>query len=503
MERTSVVPSRAAAPSSPKAFAPPIVSEVLSAPGHQLDASARRVVQSSFHRDFSGVRVHTGERAAESARSVNALAYTVGRDVVFGRGQYAPETAAGRRLLAHELTHVAQQASIRSGAEGDGIRLGDARDVSENEAHAASARFLLGESVPPARVAERERVLRRFTAYDGVEQGAGASGGWVHPSGAALRVSDDGWLVTEDKGWGANLSKRAWTTASKIADSNSRLAAQGSRVKLVLRGGSLSGQAPETGEARHLTEIEPVNAAGGTLTLASDCGSACKQVMGTSGGKDAAVVNTEGSSGLGWGVGLGALGGLAGLGLGLLTGFNPLLGLGIGLVAGFLGGFFGSREKAGKKQLTPHTYHGGNPTTPEEWSEELFKMEFGQTLTREEAYARYAGLSSDERDAFDRKYGINKYAVPEVGQGLTVSTEKDMPGFAAASAFTWNFHFAATVLKSGEDYVTLESAAGWPPEAWIFFMYGPERKGQSFHEFQGATATHGTKYSTFVVEPEK
>jgi hypothetical protein len=59
--------------------------------------------------DFSHVRVHTDARAAESARAVNALAYTVDRDIVFGAGQYAPETAQGKRLLAHELTHVVQQ----------------------------------------------------------------------------------------------------------------------------------------------------------------------------------------------------------------------------------------------------------------------------------------------------------------------------------------------------------------------------------------------------------
>ena len=61
--------------------------------------------------DFSQVRVHTGAKAAESAHSVNALAYTVGRDVVFGAGQYAPQASEGKRLLAHELTHVLQQAS--------------------------------------------------------------------------------------------------------------------------------------------------------------------------------------------------------------------------------------------------------------------------------------------------------------------------------------------------------------------------------------------------------
>jgi hypothetical protein len=58
--------------------------------------------------DFSGVRIHTGGQAAQSAQAVNALAYTVGNDIVFGEGQYAPGTGSGRQLLAHELAHVAQ-----------------------------------------------------------------------------------------------------------------------------------------------------------------------------------------------------------------------------------------------------------------------------------------------------------------------------------------------------------------------------------------------------------
>jgi len=64
-----------------------------------------------FGHDFSNVRVYTDTKAAESARAVNALAYTVGRNVVFGVGQYAPETSTGKKLLAHELAHVVQQSS--------------------------------------------------------------------------------------------------------------------------------------------------------------------------------------------------------------------------------------------------------------------------------------------------------------------------------------------------------------------------------------------------------
>jgi hypothetical protein len=88
---------------------PPVVDDVLRSNGQTLDAGTRRLMESGFGHDFSQVRVHTDAQAASSARSINALAYTMGRDVVFGAGQYAPGTMEGNRLLAHELTHVVQQ----------------------------------------------------------------------------------------------------------------------------------------------------------------------------------------------------------------------------------------------------------------------------------------------------------------------------------------------------------------------------------------------------------
>jgi hypothetical protein len=87
---------------------PPIVHQVLRSPGEQLGASTRAFFEPRYGHDFSQVRIHADEKAAESARAVNALAYTSGQHVVFGRRQYAPHTAEGKRLLAHELTHVLQ-----------------------------------------------------------------------------------------------------------------------------------------------------------------------------------------------------------------------------------------------------------------------------------------------------------------------------------------------------------------------------------------------------------
>lgn len=91
--------------------APNAVREALSEKGQPLDESARNYFEPRFGRDLGGVRVHTGASADASARAVNAHAYTVGRDVVFRAGRYSPSTTSGQRLLAHELTHVVQQAA--------------------------------------------------------------------------------------------------------------------------------------------------------------------------------------------------------------------------------------------------------------------------------------------------------------------------------------------------------------------------------------------------------
>jgi hypothetical protein len=93
-------------------FAPPVVHQVLASPGRPLDAAARGRMEAGFGADFGGVRVHDDARAAESARAVDAHAYTVGSDIVFAASRYAPGTAAGDRLLAHELAHTLQQGGV-------------------------------------------------------------------------------------------------------------------------------------------------------------------------------------------------------------------------------------------------------------------------------------------------------------------------------------------------------------------------------------------------------
>jgi hypothetical protein len=97
--------------------APTSVHDALHSSGSELESTTRTFMEKRFGHNFSQVRVHDGELASQSAAEVNARAYTVGSDLFFGAGEYAPSTSSGRRLIAHELTHVLQQ-SATSGPPG-------------------------------------------------------------------------------------------------------------------------------------------------------------------------------------------------------------------------------------------------------------------------------------------------------------------------------------------------------------------------------------------------
>jgi Domain of unknown function (DUF4157) len=134
---------------------PPIVGEVLRSPGRPLESDTRAFMEPRFGHDFSQVRVHTDGKAAESAQSVNALAYTVGQDVVFGVGQYQPHNLIGRALLAHELAHTIQQKTTNSNAIGEDVAL-------ENAANQAAFSVALNRStkVAPATTAPAIQFLK-------------------------------------------------------------------------------------------------------------------------------------------------------------------------------------------------------------------------------------------------------------------------------------------------------------------------------------------------------
>lgn len=139
---------RAAVNNSPTHRVPSIVYEVLRSPGQPLDTTTRAFMEPRFGHDFSQVRVHTDGKAAESARAVNALAYTVGRDVVFGTGQFRQGIVANQQLLAHELMHVIQQDRVNHISAQ--LPISSPQDHSELEANIiAQSIFRESETIKP------------------------------------------------------------------------------------------------------------------------------------------------------------------------------------------------------------------------------------------------------------------------------------------------------------------------------------------------------------------
>src|SRR5579859_3515129 len=143
---------------SSASFAPPIVHDVLSSPGQPLDRSLRAFMEPKFGHDFSRVRVHLDDKAADSARSISALAYTVGTDIVFGRGNYRPAAPAGCALLAHELAHLVQQGSAPP--TGQPLPISHPQDAQEHAADRAASAILSGVPVSLAGNSHRVGVYR-------------------------------------------------------------------------------------------------------------------------------------------------------------------------------------------------------------------------------------------------------------------------------------------------------------------------------------------------------
>ncbi len=142
--------------------------------GQPLDRAARELFETRFGMDLSGVRIHTGSGAVEAARSIDANAFTVRSDIVFDAGKYAPETAEGRRLLAHELAHVAQQFGAGNGAgiRGQSPGLKAQREEKKDTQKKASAKVPPGQFGPLYAHAKSRLQLPYATYKAGIGQGA-------------------------------------------------------------------------------------------------------------------------------------------------------------------------------------------------------------------------------------------------------------------------------------------------------------------------------------------
>jgi uncharacterized protein DUF4157 len=130
----------------------PVKDVLRSSGGSPLDSPTRSFMEERMGHDFSDVRVHTGGQATESARSVNAQAYTVGSDIVFQSDKYSPESDSGKRMLAHELTHVVQQRSgpVDGTPAPGGINISHPSDRFEQAAEHSADQVMASSAPAPA-----------------------------------------------------------------------------------------------------------------------------------------------------------------------------------------------------------------------------------------------------------------------------------------------------------------------------------------------------------------
>lgn len=146
------------------AVAPLSVADAVRTPGQTLAAEIREPFERYFGRDFGQVRIHTGDAATRSAREINASAYAVGHDLVFDHGHFAPGSVDGRRLLAHELSHIAQSPDRAQSTATLTIDPPSDTPASERDAETSARGFPSGRRLSRVGQCARPAVRRKVAA---------------------------------------------------------------------------------------------------------------------------------------------------------------------------------------------------------------------------------------------------------------------------------------------------------------------------------------------------
>ncbi|MEM7050410.1 MAG: hypothetical protein AAF604_12165 [Acidobacteriota bacterium] len=262
------------------------------------------------------------------------------------------------------------------------------------------------------------------------------------------RVSDDGRMAVRHE------TRDAWAERSLVRSSNAVLRRNGSIGKIITNG-HLIIPIPGKKTRRRLEKLKMVHwKSGKTLNLTRDCGTAAQELLGAK---------------------------------------KPGSGSFVGITRG------GWRTKAwiydGGDQ-----YPGGLLTTTERISSEIyrriFRRELKRNLSRLAALRAWSRLKRRQKNRLSKKYGIEQFAVPKVGQGITIGSERDMPG---GDHKGYNFHFGTNIMASGQDYLTVENYTNCMYR-YYFGLYGPASKGQAWSQDPEITDDLSAKSTTMVVE---
>jgi hypothetical protein len=270
------------------------------------------------------------------------------------------------------------------------------------------------------------------------------------------RLSDDGKMAVKDH------KRDAWAESANIVKSNAVLAGLTSKVKIEELSGNEISVSPPGKSAKapkiKLKKFHMINRVGGGETeLVDDCGWASQQILGAE-------------------------------------------------TAGY-GSFVGVNKRGATQEFTSASKYeaddrkpGGLVSTTERMSGEIyiriFQREFNKTLSRLDALKEWDKLPAKKKESLSKKYGINKYAVPQVGQSVTIGSERDMPGGTEGG---YNFHFGFNLMASGHDYITLEDYDDSRVK-YYFDMYGPESKKQSWAQASSNVNAVDVKFTVMVVQ---
>lgn len=396
-------------------------------------------IQQSFGHgyDLGRVKAHIGSEAAEAAQRMGAEAYTAGGRVAFG-------AVPSLRIAAHEAAHAVQQ---RCGARVPG-GIGQTGDTYEQNADAVADRVVRGEQSADLLPVPQDGYPEAPEAQHKPVQMYAKVVGKPYD-----RLSDDGKLAVKDH------SRKAWAESSNIANSNKVLDSLKAKAKIEeMSGGDITATPPGKAGTITLKQFRMIDrATSSEVELTDDCGTACQELLGAG-----------------------------------AAGYESFVGV--------------NKRGTTEEYTKPSKYEGddyapgGLISTTERMSGEIysriFERELKKTFNRTDALREWDKLSAAEKDRLSKKYGINKHAVPKVGQGITIGSERDMPG---ATPGGYNFHFGLNLMASGHDYITLEDYDSSGVK-YYFDMYGPESKSQSWAEDPSNTGALGNRTTTMVVQ---
>ncbi|TRX59499.1 DUF4157 domain-containing protein [Fulvivirga sp. M361] len=443
----------------------------------------QKKMEESFNTDFSSVKIKTN---SAQAKSFGALAFAQGENVHFAPGQFNPESSKGQELIGHEFAHVVQQRQGRVQAGQSNIN--DDPGL-EKEADTAGVRAARGEP----------------SAIGSIEQQATANSKGPIQGYFVDNIRSDNYRVADDLSATVKVgypNHVMYLASGKAATSNSALKSVGSGIKLKEMSPTI--EVSDGTKKKTLKKVLPENLQNSTAGTAMDLWADCGKSAGV-------VVGSESRVGMYQSPGSGATIETAAQGPSSMRGeiMNAWLNHTYGLST-----TSASKKTKIKKVLDAVTVIDAKlgvlasdystATTPSDKDKIIKDYILENDKKTEVLWTYYNGLTPSEQASIDQDLAINRYAVPEVGEGYTMASGgSPVPGYESD---TWNFHWGGVVAESDDkkDKVTLENYAVGDPsienKKWDFAMYGTHKAGQTFHEQHEDTNLHGQSPTTIRIK---